>query len=72
MMNELNLHCLLDCLQPGGAEAIVPTIPAPERLITAQAGGGTGIGHTCDRYLIHRSCPRARAEAIKIKIDKFY
>jgi hypothetical protein len=40
-------------------------------LITAQAGGGTGIGHTCDRCLIHRSCPRARANIINIKIDKF-
>jgi hypothetical protein len=53
-------------------EAIVPAIPAPELLITAQADGRTGIGHTWSRWLVHRACSRAGADAIKIKIDKFY
>ena len=54
------------------AQAIVPAIPAPEFLLTAQAGGGAGIGHTWSRCLVHRSGPHTGADAIKIKIDKYY
>jgi hypothetical protein len=54
------------------AQAVVPAIPAPELLITAQAGGRTGIGHTWSWCLVHRAFPPAGADAIKIKIDNFY
>ena len=35
---------LLDRLQAAGAEAVLPSIPALERVVTAQAGGGASIG----------------------------
>jgi hypothetical protein len=40
-----------------GAEAIVPAVPAAERVITAQAGGGAGVGHTGSRWLVHGLIP---------------
>jgi hypothetical protein len=47
----------VDKLPASLAEAIVPAIPTLERLITAQAGGETGIGHTGSRGLGHRAGP---------------
>ena len=58
-------------LPAAGAEAIVPAVPAAERLITAQAGGGAGVGHTWSRGLVHRCSLHAGADAIKIKIDNY-
>jgi hypothetical protein len=45
------------------AQAIVPAVPAPEPLITAQAGSGAGVGHTWIRRLVHRACPHSGADA---------
>jgi hypothetical protein len=58
-------------LPAAGAEAIVPAVPAAELLITAQTGGGAGVGHTWGRGLVHRAGPHTGADAIKIKIDNF-
>jgi hypothetical protein len=40
-------------LPASSAEAIGPAIPTLKRLITTQAGGETGIGHTESRWLVH-------------------
>jgi hypothetical protein len=50
----------------------VPAVPALKALLTAQTGHGTGIGHTWNRCLVHRSCPHTGADAININIDKIY
>ena len=81
----LRRRFLIELMLTVGAQAVLPTVPALERSVTAQAGRGTGIGHTWGRCLVHRSCPRAYAEAmngwrpcaageqscINIKIDNF-
>ena len=67
----LRRRFLIELMLTAGAQAVLPTVPALERSVTAQAGRGTGRGHTWGRCLVHRSCPRARANIINIKIDKF-
>jgi hypothetical protein len=56
----------------GRAQAVVPAVPVLERVVTAQTGGGAGVGHTWGRGLVHRAGPHAGADAMNIKIDKFY
>jgi hypothetical protein len=56
-MTDFNGRFDVEELAAARAETIVPPIPAPEFLITAQTGSGTGIGHTCDRCLVHGTCP---------------
>jgi hypothetical protein len=58
-------------LSAARAEAIVPAIPAPKCLITAQTGGRSGIGQPWGRWLVHRWSPQVGVDAIKIKSDKF-
>ena len=36
----LRRRFLIELMLTAGAQAVLPTVPAPERLITAQAGGG--------------------------------
>jgi hypothetical protein len=40
----------LDCFPAAGPEAVLPTVPALEPFITAQAGGGSSIGVGFGRF----------------------
>jgi hypothetical protein len=54
-----------DELAAARAQAVVPAVPAPERLITAQAGGGAGVGPTWSRWLVHRAGPPAGVDVVR-------